>query len=182
MSDSDGGVSRIVPNGGTNRDGTKRVVGRWTFEYPPAREFVEERLRGRVLNACAGKTHLSHDGEIVRNDLSPDREADLHVDVANIAEYFEPNSFDTVVFDPPFDDHQAEDKYDGMRADDVLAAFGCFNELVRSRGRVVTFGWNSWGMKSHPAFERSETTLFQRGPCLRDVIATVDVRTLGSIA
>jgi hypothetical protein len=182
MSDSDGGVSRIVPNGGTNRDGTKRVVGRWTFEYPPAREFVEERLRGRVLNACAGKTHLSHDGEIVRNDLSPDREADLHVDVANIAEYFEPNSFDTVVFDPPFDEKQAETKYDGLHAMDVYAALEGFNELVRPGGRVITFGWNSWGMRSFPAFERRETVLLQRGPIHRDVIVTVDKRTSGSIA
>jgi len=175
-------VSRTLRNGGTNRDGSKRVFGRWTFEYQPAREFVESHLSGRVLNACAGKCYLEHGEEIVRNDLNPDRDAEYHVDVVNIADVFGPQSFDTVVFDPPFDDLQAEDKYDSLRADSVLEAFGQFAQLVRPRGCVITFGWNSWGMRSHPSFEREETVLFQRGPVKRDVIATVDQRTSGRIA
>jgi len=175
-------VSRTIRNGGTDRDGSKQVFGRWTFEYNRAREFVERRLRGRVLNACAGKTKLTHDGEIVRNDLNPDRDAEMHVDVCELTDHFPPQSFDTVVFDPPFDDLQAADKYDSLRADSVLAAFSEFVELVRPGGVVITFGWNSWGMRSHSCFEREETVLFQRGPVKRDVIATVDRRTSGAIA
>lgn len=174
--------TQIIPNGGRDRDGSHRTFGRWSFQYTPAREFVEDRLHGRVLNACAGKTVLEHDDEILRNDLNPDRDADLHVDVCEIAKHVEPGSVDTVVFDPPFDDEQAEDKYDSLRADDVLAAFEQFNELVRPGGCVITFGWNSWGMSSHPSFVREETVLFQRGPCLRDVIATVDRRNTHSLA
>jgi hypothetical protein len=174
-------VSRTIRNGGTNSDGTKRVFGRWTFEYRPTREFVEERLDGRVLNACAGKTTLDHDHEIVRNDLNPERDADTHHDVVEIADHFGPQSFDTVVFDPPFDDLQAADKYDSLRADNVLAAFGQFAELLRPGGCVITFGWNSWGMRSHAGFDREETVLFQRGPVKRDVIGTVDRRNVKSI-
>lgn len=174
-------VSRTIRNGGTNSDGSKRVFGRWTFEYKPAREFVESRLSGRVLNACAGKTRLDHDGEIVRNDLNSEMDADLHADVAELADHFEPRSFDTVVFDPPYDDLQAEDKYDSLRADSVLQAFGQFAELVRPGGVVITFGWNSWGMRSHEVFDREETVLFQRGPVKRDVIASVDRRNNWSL-
>lgn len=179
--DSPISVSRTVRNGGTNRDGSKCVFGRWSFEYQAAREFVEEHLDGRVLNACAGKTMLDHDGEIVRNDLNPERDVDTHHDVAEIATFFDSQSFDVVVFDPPFDDLQAADKYDSLRADSVLEAFGQFAELVRPQGRVITFGWNSWGMRSHACFEREETVLFQRGPVKRDVIATADRRTSQSI-
>jgi hypothetical protein len=174
-------VSRTIANGGTNADGSKRVFGRWTFEYRPARKFVQQRLRGRVLNACAGKSELIHDGEIVRNDLNPEIDADHHHDVAELADHFEAGSFDTVVFDPPFDDLQASDKYDSLRADSVLEAFRQFEQLLRPRGVVITFGWNSWGMTSRPSFQREETVLFQRGPCKRDVIATVDRRTAGQI-
>lgn len=174
-------VSRTIRNGGTNRDGTKRVFGRWTFEYRPAREFVESRLRGRVLNACAGKSRLDYDGGVHRNDLNPDIDADTHHDVAELADHLEPQSFDVVVFDPPFDDLQAADKYDSLRADNVLAAFGQFAELLRPNGIVITFGWNSWGMRSHAGFDREETVLFQRGPVKRDVIATTDRRNVGSI-
>lgn len=38
---------------------------KWTFQSDKIRRWVEERLRGRVLNACAGKTKLVHDGEAV---------------------------------------------------------------------------------------------------------------------
>lgn len=171
----------IISNGGRNADGSARMLGRWTFQYSAARDIVREEIQGRVLNACAGKTQLQHDGEIVRNDLNPERDADTHVDVAEIAEHFEARSFDTVIFDPPFDEAQAEDKYDGLHAKDVYAALEQFNELVRPGGKVVSFGWNSWGMRSFSAFERSRTTLLQRGPIHRDVIVTVDVRTSGQI-
>jgi len=87
-----------------------------------------------------------------------------------------------VVFDPPFDEKQAETKYDGLHAKDVCAALEQFNELVRPGGHVVTFGWNSWGMRSFSAFERVETTLLQRSPIHRDVIVTVDRRAQHSVA
>jgi hypothetical protein len=157
------------------------VFGRWTFEYSPAREFVENRLSGRVLNACAGREQLEHEGEIVRNDLNPEIDADLHADVSELADHFSRQSFDTIVFDPPYDDLQAADKYDSLRADSVLEAFEEFAELVRPNGTVITFGWNSWGMRSVSSFDREETVLFQRGPVKRDVIATVDRRALDSI-
>ncbi|QCW05041.1 hypothetical protein FGF80_16640 [Natrinema pallidum] len=171
----------MVSNGGRDPDGSARMLSRWTFEYAPAREFVENHLKGRVLNACAGRTKLDHVAEIVRNDLNPERDADTHFDVAEISNHFEPQSFDTVVFDPPFDQKQAETKYDGLHAKNVYAALRCFNELVRPGGAVICFGWNSWGMRSFDAFEREETRLLQRGPIHRDVIITVDRRTMGSL-
>lgn len=76
---------------------------------------------------------------------------------------------------------QAETKYDGLHAMDVYAALEEFNELVRPCGVVLSFGWNSWGMRSFPAFERVETKLLQRGPIHRDVIVTADRRTSGGI-
>ena len=171
----------IISNGGRNADGSARMLSRWTFDYEPARSIVEEHMHGRVLNACAGKTKLQHDDEIVRNDLNPDRDADVHLDVAEIADHFEQMSFDTVLFDPPFDQKQAEEKYDGVHASDVYSALRQFNELVRPGGHVITFGWNSWGMRSFPAFERVETVLLQRGPLHRDFIVSVDKRTTASI-
>jgi len=172
----------IVSNGGRDADGSARMLSRWTFQYTPAREIVDRHAHGRVLNACAGKTKLDHDEEIVRNDLNPEMDADLHVDVVELTDHFDPQSFDTVLFDPPFDEKQAETKYDGMHAKDVYAALTEFNELVRAGGTVLNFGWSSWGMRSFPSFEREETYLLQRGPIHRDVIVTVDRRTTADLA
>jgi hypothetical protein len=173
----------VVANGGRDADGSHRTLSRWTFEYSPARKIIREYLSGRTLNACAGETRLQHDGQIIRNDLNPERPAlDTTHDVTEIASHFPARSFDTILFDPPFDEQQAQDKYDGLHAMDVFAALEQFNELASVGGHVIAFGWNSWGMASHPAFERVETKLLQRGPILRDVIVTVDRRTSGSLA
>lgn len=174
-------VDSIISNGGRDADGTPRMPNRWTFQYTPIRRVVEQHLHGRVLNACAGKTRLKHDGEIVRNDLNPEREADYHYDVATIATHFPDGSFGTVVFDPPFDENQATTKYDGMHAKDMYAALEQFNQLVGTGGTVIHLGWNSWGMRSFPAFERVKTVLFQRGPIHRDFILTVDNRVSSSL-
>jgi hypothetical protein len=170
-------VTDIVSNGGRDADGSARILSRWTFQYSPARSFVEKRLEGRVLNACAGQTILNHDGEIVRNDLNPDREADTQHDVAEIADHFPGESFDTVVFDPPFDEKQAQTKYDGLHAKNVYSALTQFNELVRPGGFVLCFGWNSWGMRSFGAFDRVNTASRIGGP-IRPVHLDSDCRFL----
>lgn len=175
---------QVIGNGGRNEDGSPRTLSRWTFEYGPAREIVEDYIHGpdgyRVLNACAGRTKLDTPVEVVRNDLNPDIDADLHVDVAEIDEHVV-GTFDAIIFDPPFDEKQAEDKYDGMHAGDMYAALESFRSLSHMSTVVLCFGWNSWGMQSFDEFDREEIYLLQRGPCLRDVIVTVDRRNSGTL-
>lgn len=172
---SDGDNVEIIPNGGVHGNGWDAPLGRWTFDYEPAMRVVLDHTHGRTLNACAGKTKVPHDN-IVRNDINPNREADTHYDVCEISDHFERNSFHTIIFDPPFDQSQAEDKYDGMHATDIHKSFECFNELVKTDGTVITFGWNSWGMSSYDSFDREKTYLLQRGPTLQDVIVSIDRR------
>ena len=92
--------------GGKHPDGKPIAIGRWTFEAPQVRSVVESEcgVDTNVLNACAGKTKLStHKRQVVRNDLNPERSAHTHYDVCEIDEHFGEDSFDVVVFDPPFD-------------------------------------------------------------------------------
>lgn len=56
-----------------------------------------ELFVGRVLNIPCGESRVGD----VRADIDPDREPDVLVDVYNLP--FEPQTFDTVYFDPPFD-------------------------------------------------------------------------------
>lgn len=116
---------------------------RWTFQSDKIRRWVEARLRGRTLNACAGKTKLAHDHEIVRNDLDEDRDADLHVDVCEIADHFESESFGTIVYDPPFSQNQANRAYDGQQVGDDALAKRQFDELLKPGGRVIQFGFST---------------------------------------
>lgn len=164
--------------GGKEPNGKPACVGRWTFQTKKIRDCVESNLRGRVLNACAGKTKLRTEAvdEIVRNDINSDRDADLHVDVCEISEYLEPGSFDVIVFDPPFDQKQADELYDGMHARDVGTARRQLAELVTTGGTIVELGWSMWGAADYfGGWDRDETHVFRQGiPDRPPVFVTVD--------
>jgi len=86
---------------------------KWTFEDEPVRKWAVNHCKGRVLNACAGQTSLRYDGEVKRNDIDPDAPANTHLDVHELPAEYGTDSFDTIVFDPPWSGFQSDDKYQG---------------------------------------------------------------------
>ena len=147
---------------------------RWTFQSKKIRQWVEQRLQGRVLNACAGKTKLTHDHEIVRNDIDEQRDADLHVDVCEIGEHFEAESFDTIVFDPPFTEYQSNKHYDGQQVGRVSMAKNHFDELLRPGGIVIQFGYTTTCMPMEQGYQRQEAVIWNTLGQMNDYLSTVD--------
>ena len=147
---------------------------KWTFQSDKIRRWVERRLEGRVLNACAGKTKLAHDHEIVRNDLDEDRDADLHVDVCEIADHFESESFHTIVYDPPFSQNQANRSYDGKQVGDDALTKRQFDELLAPGGRVIQFGFTTTCMPVSLGYERLEVGVWNTLGRCNDYLSVVD--------
>ena len=152
---------------------------RWTFQSTKIRRWVEARLSGRVLNACAGKTRLAHDGEIVRNDLDADRDADLHVDVCEIADHFEAATFDTIVYDPPFSENQANESYELEDGEAVVAGRDAvakrqFDELLAPGGRVIQFGFSTTCMPAALDYDRREVAVWNTLGRCNDYLSVVD--------
>jgi len=175
---------------------------RWTFSDENIRTWVEEHLQGRVLNACAGKTRLNHGGgEIVTNDLDPEIGTDLSVDAAELSAEFEPESFDTIVFDPPWSLYQSNLRYEGRHVHkdggDVsididrlpvnvrggrekeqlgharLAKEG-FNYLLKPGGKVVEITFHGTCMPSRLGYSRVERVIFDPVGEGKAVIGSVD--------
>ena len=147
---------------------------RWTFQSRTIREWIEQRLRGRVLNACAGKTRLAHDHEIVRNDIDEQRDADLHLDVCEIADELEDKTFDTVVYDPPFSSYQASRSYEGRAVGDTALAKRQFHELLAPGGRVIQFGYTTTCMPMALDYERVSVGVFNTLGQMNDILGAVD--------
>jgi len=147
---------------------------RWTFRSDKIREWVEARLQGRVLNACAGKTMLVHDAEIVRNDIDEDRDADIHVDVCEIGDELKAASLDTVVYDPPFSQYQSTRSYDGREVGDDALAKRQFDDLLAPGGRFIQFGFTTTGMPMSLGYERREVAVFNTLGRMNDYLAVVD--------
>ena len=152
---------------------------RWTFQSKKIRRWVEERLQGRVLNACAGKTKLAHDHEIVRNDLDENRDADIHVDVCEIADHFESESFGTILYDPPFSENQANESYDLGDGEAVVAGRDAiakrqFDELLKPGGRVIQFGFTTTCMPASMDYDRREVAVWNTLGRCNDYLSVVD--------
>jgi hypothetical protein len=147
---------------------------RWTFQSDAIREWVEQRLQGRVLNACAGKTKLAHQHEIVRNDLDEDRDANLHVDVCEIADHLEAESFGTIVYDPPFSQYQASRSYEGRNVGDSALAKRQFDALLQPGGRVIQFGFTTTSMPMAMGYERREVFVWNTLGQMNDYLSVID--------
>jgi len=147
---------------------------RWTFRSDTIRAWVEERLAGRVLNACAGKTALAHDDRIVRNDIDEERDADSHVDVCEIADHFDAESFDTVIYDPPFSQYQSTRSYEGREVGDDALAKRQFDALLAPGGRFIQFGFTTTGMPMSLGYKRQEVAVFNTLGRMNDYLAVVD--------
>jgi hypothetical protein len=135
---------------------------RWTFESTKLRQWVTAVLPGdgRVLNACCGPTVLDYDGEMVRVDIADELTvgsgddattvsipADYYRDIRSLGDVVDPNSFDAILFDPPFSAHQAESSYN---ADDPVGTdpttYDVLDTLLKPGGQLITFGFTSRGM------------------------------------
>ena len=147
---------------------------KWTFQSDKIRRWVESLLEGRTLNACAGKTKLAHDHEIVRNDLDEDRDADMHVDVCEIADHFEPESFGTIVYDPPFSENQATRSYEGREVGNDALTKRQFDELLKPGGRVIQFGFTTTCMPMSLGYERREVAVWNTLGRMNDYLSVVD--------
>lgn len=152
---------------------------RWTFKSEKIREWVESYCRGRVLNACAGKTELSI--ETVRNDLDESIGADAHVDVCELADHFDSWSFDTIIFDPPFSLYQANKHYDGRQVNNVALAKRQFHQLLRAGGRVIQFGYTTTCMPAAWDYHREAVAVFNTLGQMNDILGTVDRRQSADI-
>lgn len=152
---------RRVKIGGKTKDGDPVHLSKWTFEVPQIRAIVEKWLAGRVLNACAGKTALKHDGPIHRNDIDEDRDADTHYDVREIDDNLSRNQFDTVVFDPPFSREMAKRHYDGNHVGKPWEPRGALANVCAPGGHVLSFGYNSDGLEGWDGWERVATYYFR---------------------
>lgn len=152
--------------GGKEPNGEPAAVGRWTFQTKKIREELLPHLRGRVLNPFAGVTRLDDYKRgitEVRNDLNPDRDADYHLDAADLGSVFAPKSFDVAVLDPPFSQSQADEHYESMHARDMGEVRREIASLVKPGGTIVEFGFNLYDASDYLThWHREDKRLFRR--------------------
>ncbi|TKX60613.1 class I SAM-dependent methyltransferase [Halorubrum sp. ASP1] len=151
-----------------------------TFSQEKIHRWVLDQLDNsgikRILNPCAGSTQLEVNRacDVIRNDVNPEHQADLHVDFRELNEYFEDESFDAIVFDPPYTATQSEKTY---AVDDggfySPSAKEGLDDLLRPGGVFIQFGYTTTIMPPEKGYKLDAVTLFNTLGDQDDYIAAV---------
>ena len=94
------------------------------------------------------------------------------------------NSENYLVFDPPYSQRQLKEKYhnNGISFEHPMNASywsNCKKEIsriIKSSGKVISFGWNSGGVGEKYGFTITKIVLVAHGGQHNDTIATVEVK------
>jgi hypothetical protein len=213
----DAETSLYIPRSKVNKPVTAyhsvQPFSKWTFEDETIKGWAESHFEpgDRVLNACAGQTRLTppKGGEIVRNDVNTEREADLHVDVAELAAHLEKESFDVIVFDPPWSLYQSNLRYNGnhvrknngggTRIDLSTLPFETpdsdsktqlgharlakenFHWLLKPEGKVIQITFHGTTMPARLEYQQENRVIFDPVGEAKSVIGSMDRKTEASV-
>jgi hypothetical protein len=146
------------------------------------KHWVESRLTDAnvtsVLNPCAGTATLDTDADVVRVDIDDSADADLHIDFRDLREYVSPQSFDAIIYDPPYTAHQATTKYGLSLSPDEFyfydsAVFDLFDTLLEPGGMFIMFGYTTSGMPPAYGYSISDIAVFNKLGAQNDYLGTI---------
>lgn len=154
-----------------------------TFEVKPIHDLiVEEMTEGKWIDPFANRNKLA----TITNDLSEEFDTDYHLDALDFMKLFDDESVDGVLYDPPYSPRQVSECYNNVGFnvtwDTTKASFWGnhkreISRIVKTGGKVITFGWNSGGIGYKYGFEITRILMVAHGGWHNDTICTVEVKT-----
>lgn len=153
-----------------------------TFSIKPIAELLSRYLLGVSIDPFANSSKLAS----ITNDIDPDYDTTYHLDALDFLKMYEPDSIDTVLFDPPYSTRQVSECYRKMKLTvNMQTTQGSFwrklkeeiSRIVKPGGHTISCSWNSGGIGKKFGFEISEILLVPHGGWHNDTIITVDKRS-----
>ncbi len=159
------------------------MPNKWTFTIKPIKRLLLEEVdEGLWCDPFAGENSPAQ----ITNDLNPERKATHNMDALEFLKTMETDSFDGVLYDPPYSPRQAAECYKGYGAEllkvkPTMANYwsSCKDEIARilkPSGKVICFGWNSMGIGKTRGFDMTRILMVPHGGCRNDTICTVEIR------
>lgn len=159
-----------------------------TFKIQPIRELIiSEMVEGLVIDPFANessiKSYMSDGTLYVSNDIDKTYNTDYHMDALNFLKLFPDNSVDMVLYDPPYSPRQVSECYKAMEMSVNMQTTQSsywgnqkkeIARIVKTGGKVITFGWNSGGIGSTNGFEKTKILMVAHGGWHNDTICTVE--------
>lgn len=123
----------------------------------------------------------------ITNDLDQTTNAQFHKDALEFLKEQGTQSYDGVLFDPPYSFRQASECYKKNGRDRLTATVTSKkywsevkNEparIIKPGGKIVCFGWNTMGLGKNRGFEMTRVLIVPHGGGMNDTLVTVEKRT-----
>lgn len=120
----------------------------------------------------------------IKNDLNPDIPADFHLESMEFAEVLKADSFDHIIFDPPYSLRQIKECYQnvgvnfGKKESQQAVRYSRCKDILSNKmkdGSVsLSLGWNSSGFGKKRGFEIVEILMVNHGGAHNDTICVVE--------
>lgn len=153
-----------------------------TFIINPIKHLLDEEVFGLILDPFCGEFSPAN----LKNDLNPKIFADSHMDALLFLGSIKSDSFDCILFDPPYSIRQAKECYDSFGVDKLDITPNsmnywseCKNQIARILkvgGKAICFGWSSMGIGINRGFEMTRILMVPHGGSRNDTICTVEIK------
>lgn len=161
-----------------------------TFKVKPIGELIKSELIDGVIidpfaNEHSIKNVMTDKQQYITNDLDTDYDTDYHLDALDFLKMFEDNSVDMVLYDPPYSPRQVSECYKSLgktvNMQTTQASYwgnqkNEISRIVKTGGKVITFGWNSGGIGKTKGFKIEKILLVPHGGWHNDTICTVEMK------
>lgn len=153
-----------------------------TFSIKPIKELVEQHTKDRkvIVDPFARGSKIG----TITNDIDPDFDTTYNMDALEFLKLLKTDSVDCVLFDPPYSPRQISECYKklarSVSMQDTQSSFwGNMKKeiarIIKPKGKVLTFGWNSGGIGKTLGFEAVEILLVAHGGWHNDTICIVEI-------
>jgi len=153
-----------------------------TFKIKPIKEFIHNNLTdGIIIDPFANCNKIA----TVTNDLDPQYNTDYCLDALEFLRIFDDSSVDMVLYDPPYSPRQVSECYTKLgKTVNIKTTQASYwtnhkkeiSRIIKSGGRVITFGWNSGGIGKKYGFEIKKILLVAHGGWHNDTICTLEIK------
>lgn len=165
-----------------------------TFTIAPIHSFIVKQLQnveGLILdpfaNNCSIKESLPSCTSFISNDLDESYPTDYHMDATEFLQMFADNSVDAILYDPPYSPRQVSESYKRLDMSVNMSTTQSsywskqkkeIARILKTGGKVITFGWNSGGIGKTNGFKIDEILLVAHGGWHNDTICTAETKVI----
>lgn len=150
-----------------------------TFSIKPINELIHKYAFGKIIDPFANFNKIG----TITNDLDPAMDTDYHMDALEFLKFFDDQSVNTVLYDPPYSPRQVSECYKKLNKSVNISTTQSsywsrqkeqISRIVKPGGIVISCSWNSGGIGKKYGFEIVEILMVPHGGWHNDTIVVVE--------